>query len=145
MSCKKCKYYQGEKFGFFFCEKKGRILPWLEDGCKDCKAKAKYNNQKTDIAGIRFDSKKEAERWQELCILEKAGKIKNLERQKRFEVVPKTPGERGVFYVADFVYTEQDKVICEDVKSDITRKNPAYIIKRKLFKYIYKDYTFREV
>lgn len=107
--------------------------------------KMKYGNQKTVVGNRLFDSKKEASRFQELCILEKAGEIKNLECQKRFEIVPKTKGERAVFYVADFVYMEREQKICEDVKSPITRKNPTYIIKRKLFKYLYKDYEFREV
>ena len=52
-----------------------------------------------------------------------------------------------MYYVADFIYQEvaSGKLICEDVKSDATRKDKAYIIKRKLFKYLYKNYEFREV
>lgn len=109
------------------------------------KKRLKYGNEKTYINGIKFDSKKESERFFELAMLEKAGKIKNLERQKRFEIVPKSPGERAVFYVADFTYEIEGQKICEDVKSAITRKNSTYIIKRKLFKNIYKDYLFQEV
>lgn len=106
----------------------------------------KYHNKPVYLGNIRFDSIKEKNRYFELAMLEKSGIIKNLERQKRFEVVPKNEGERAVFYVADFCYTEQSgKLIAEDVKSPITRKNPTYIIKRKLFKYLYKDYEFREV
>ncbi len=105
----------------------------------------KYHNVNTYVGKIKFDSKKEANRYLELCMLEKSGIIKNLERQKRFEIVPKTDGERAVHYVADFVYEENGKLICEDVKSDATRCDKTYIIKRKLFKYLYKDYEFREV
>ncbi|MBO7695665.1 MAG: DUF1064 domain-containing protein [Methanobrevibacter sp.] len=105
----------------------------------------KYHNVKTYVGKIKFDSKKEANRYLELCMLEKSGMIKNLERQKRFEIVPKTDGERAVYYVADFVYEENGKLICEDVKSDATRRDKTYIIKRKLFKYLYKNYEFREV
>ena len=105
----------------------------------------KYHNVKTYVGKIKFDSEKEANRYLELCMLEKSGIIKNLERQKRFEIVPKTDGERAVHYVADFVYEEKGKLICEDVKSDATRKDKTYIIKRKLFKYLYKHYEFREV
>jgi hypothetical protein len=105
----------------------------------------KYHNVKTYVGKIKFDSKKEANRYLELCMLEKSGIIKNLERQKRFEIVPKTDGERAVHYVADFVYEENGKLICEDVKSDATRRDKTYIIKRKLFKYLYKNYEFREV
>lgn len=108
--------------------------------------RSKYGNQKTVINGIVFDSKKESERYLELAMLQKAGVIKNLERQKRFEIVPKTKDERAVFYQADFVYQEVEsgKLICEDVKSDATRKDKVYIIKRKLFKYLYPEYEFRE-
>ena len=105
----------------------------------------KYHNVKTYVGKIKFDSKKEANRYLELCMLEKSGIIKNLERQKRFEIVPKTDGERAVHYLADFVYEENGKLICEDVKSDATRRDKTYIIKRKLFKYLYKNYEFREV
>ena len=106
--------------------------------------KTKYGNKKTIINGIFFDSKKESERFLELAMLQKAGVIKNLERQKRFEIVPKTKDERAVYYVADFVYEQDDKLICEDVKSPATRKDKTYIIKRKLFKYNYPEYEFRE-
>ncbi|MBO4640846.1 MAG: DUF1064 domain-containing protein [Treponema sp.] len=107
----------------------------------------KYHNVKTYVDKIKFDSKKEANRYLELCMLEKSGIIKNLERQKRFEIVPKTDGERAVFYISDFVYWEvkSGKLVCEDVKSDATRRDKTYIIKRKLFKYLYKNYEFREV
>ena len=109
--------------------------------------RSKYGNKKTVLGNVVYDSQKEANRAFELGLLLKAGEIKNLERQKRFEIVPKTETERAVFYVADFVYEEikTNKLICEDVKSDATRKDKAYIIKRKLFKYLYKNYEFREV
>ena len=108
--------------------------------------RSKYGNKKTIINGVRYDSQKEANRAFELAMLQKAGVIKNLERQKRFEIVPKTKDERAVFYQADFVYQEVEsgKLICEDVKSPATRKDKTYIIKRKLFKYNYPEYEFRE-
>ena len=109
------------------------------------KNRSKYGNNKTVIGNITFDSKKESERYLELQMLVKAGVIKDLKRQVRFEVVPKTETERAVFYLADFVYEENGKMVCEDVKSDATKRDKAYIIKRKLFKYLYKDYEFREV
>ena len=109
--------------------------------------RSKYGNKKTVVGKVVFDSQKEANRACELAMLEKSGIIKNLKRQVRFEVVPKTDGERAVFYVADFTYQDvaSGKLICEDVKSSITKKNQTYIIKRKLFKYLYKNYEFREV
>ena len=140
----RCKHYQGETFGIHFCNVKGRIVPEMCSFCSDYSVRAKYNNIKTKVDGIVFDSKKESAKYQELKMLEKSGKIKNLERQKRFEIVPKTPGERAVFFVADFTYETEGKKICMDVKSSITRKNPTYIIKRKLFKSIYRDWEFVE-
>ena len=139
-----CAFYQGETFGCHFCEKHGRILPDFCGHCSDRKTKAKYNNQKTIVDNITFDSRKESIRWQELKLLEESGNIKNLERQKRFQIVPKTKGERAVYYVADFVYEQDGKLICEDTKSVITKSNSTYIIKRKLFKYNYPEYEFRE-
>jgi hypothetical protein len=75
---------------------------------------------------------KEANRWCELKMLEKAGLIKDLQRQVKFELIPKQDGERAVHYVADFVYVEDGKMIVEDVKSAATKKNKEYVIKRKL-------------
>jgi hypothetical protein len=75
---------------------------------------------------------KEANRWCELKMLEKAGLIQDLQRQVKFELIPKQDGERAVHYVADFVYVEGGKKIVEDVKSAATKKNKEYVIKRKL-------------
>lgn len=52
--------------------------------------------------------------------------------------------ERSIKYLADFVYTKDGVKYVEDVKSAITRKEPTYVIKRKLFKYKYPEYTFVE-
>ena len=115
------------------------------------KPTSKYRNVEIVINGIKFDSKKEATRYQELLVLQKAGMITNLKLQDRFEIVPKQPGERKVVYVADFTYfTQSGKLIVEDVKSAITRKNTACIIKRKLMKLLLKNNfgdnaEFREV
>lgn len=107
--------------------------------------KTKYRNTKINYNGIIFDSKKECNRYQELLLLQKSGEISNLQRQIPFEIVPKTKGEKAAFYVADFVYEERNgQKIIEDVKSPITRKIPLYILKRKLIKYLYKDYLFLE-
>lgn len=104
----------------------------------------KYHNKKTVINGITFDSKKECNRFLELSILQKAGEISGLERQKKFEVVPKTKEERASYYVADFVYIKNGRAVIEDVKSAITKRNPVYILKRKLVKYLYPEYEFIE-
>lgn len=105
----------------------------------------KYHNKKTEINGVVFDSKKEAARFEELCMLQRSGVIEDLQRQVRFEIVPKNGNERAAFYVADFVYKQADgKMVIEDVKSPMTRSLPVYILKRKLVKNIYKNYQFVE-
>ena len=91
---------------------------------------AKYGNTKVNVDGMPFDSKREAARWQELRLMERAGEISDLHRQVRYELVPKMPGERPVDYIADFVYRDKDSnEVVEDVKGVRTQ---AYVIKRKL-------------
>ena len=91
----------------------------------------KYHNRKVEIDGIKFDSTKEGERYLELKLLLKAGKIRDLQMQVEFELIPKQAGERACKYKADFVYHMADtgKMVVEDVKGKRTRE---YIIKRKL-------------
>ena len=96
--------------------------------------KSKYHSKKVTVDGETFDSKREYLRWRELQLLEKAGKIKNLQRQQRIELIPsqRIDGkvvERPCFYVADFIYEEDGKKIVEDSKGFRTTE---YIIKRKL-------------
>lgn len=89
----------------------------------------KYNNRKTYVDGIAFDSRKEAKRYQELKLLERGGVISDLDYQVKFELIPKQEGERPCYYVADFVYTENGKKVVEDVKG---KRTQVYILKRKL-------------
>lgn len=91
----------------------------------------KYHNRKTEIDGIVFDSKREAQRYAELQLLQRAGEIRDLSMQVEFELIPKQDGERACKYKADFVYHMADtgKMVVEDVKGKRTRE---YIIKRKL-------------
>ena len=101
--------------------------------------KNKYGAKKITIDGITFDSRREASRYRELKLLERAGVIKGLELQKEFELVPtqKRNGkviERPVKYKADFWYIENGKPVVEDTKGFKTKE---YIIKRKLMLYVY--------
>lgn len=105
----------------------------------------KYNAKKVTIDGIKFDSTKEANRYRELKLLEKAGQIQNLELQKKFELIPKQiingkVVERSLNYIADFVYSENGKTVVEDVKGykSISQAYAKYVIKRKLMLYFYK-------
>lgn len=103
----------------------------------------KYHNKKIVVEGKTFDSKKEAERYQALKMLENANIISNLSRQVPFELIPKQKNERAVKYIADFVYVEvtTGKIIVEDVKGF---KTDVYKLKRKLFKWRYPEYEFLE-
>lgn len=110
----------------------------------------KYGEKKVRVDGIVFASKREARRYCELKLLQRAGKIKDLELQKTFELLPvqrehDTIGKRGgvkkgkvieqsVKYVADFVYTENGQTVVEDTKGFRTKD---YIIKRKMLLYFY--------
>lgn len=114
------------------------------------KKENKYKNTKVIYNGIKFDSKKECNRYIELSRLASTGCISDLRLQVPFvlqETFKDNTGrtERSIKYLADFVYSKAGQVYVEDVKSPITRKEPTYIIKRKLFKYKYPEYTFIEV
>lgn len=104
--------------------------------------RSKYRSKKTTYYGIEFDSKKEANRYAELLMLERAGVISDLKRQVRYELIPTQYDgaqcvERACNYVADFVYTQEGKTIVEDCKGVRT---DVYIIKRKL---MYEKYGIR--
>lgn len=101
----------------------------------------KYHNRKTIVNGHTFDSKKEANRYSELLLLERAGAIHDLRTQVKYVLIPsqrsKETGkviERECSYKADFVYTEGGETIVEDVKGFRTKE---YIIKRKLMLHVY--------
>ncbi len=103
-----------------------RALPRAEHGKPN-----RYRNVPTVVDGIRFDSRKEAARWGELKLLERAGEISRLERQVAIPII--VSGVRVCDYIADAVYHDHDgKLVVEDVKSPITRKDAVYRLKRKL-------------
>ena len=95
----------------------------------------KYRNRKTVVGGVTFDSAKEARRWSELCLLEKAGDIQNLQRQVRFPFT--INGKLICTLVADFTYDRDGVKVVEDTKSPATRKLPVFRIKSKLLKSLY--------
>lgn len=92
--------------------------------------KNKYGARKlTAPDGQVFDSVKEYHRWGCLRLLERAGEIKDLKRQVKFELIPKQEGERACNYIADFTYMENGKLVVEDCKGF---KTDVYKIKKKL-------------
>lgn len=124
---------------------------------------SKYNNYITKTSdGIEHASIREGNRWCELQLLLRAGKIKDLQRQVEYELIPAQYesypryGKRGqrlkdgirlierrCCYVADFVYTDcltGEKVV-EDAKGYRDPSSAGYakfVIKRKLMLYIHK-------
>jgi hypothetical protein len=98
--------------------------------------KNKYNNIKTVINGITFDSKKEAAYYGILKLKQKAGLIDRFEMQVRYDLV--VHNIKIGFYKADFVTYKHGKVFeVIDVKSEMTKKLPVYRLKKKLMKAIY--------
>jgi hypothetical protein len=94
----------------------------------------KYRNKKTVYNGIQFDSRKEADRYQELTLLERAKVICHLERQPRYNLI--VNGHKIGFYKADFRYevSATGEVVVEDVKGVRTS---VYMLKKKLVKALY--------
>lgn len=108
--------------------------------------KNKYYNRKVKINGIQFDSVKEAKRYTELQLLQRAGVISDLQRQVSFELIPAQyiDGklvERKATYIADFVYLEGGEKIVEDVKGGV--KTDVYKLKKKLM--LQKGIRIKEV
>mgnify|MGYP002512892779 CR=1 FL=1 len=114
----------------------------------------KYGNRKVVVDGIEFDSLKEAQRYWELKLLQRAGHISDLQLQKEFELIPaqyetferygktgkrlqdgKRCIEKSCTYKADFAYMKDGQLIVEDTKG---YRDPAsagyakFVIKRKL-------------
>ena len=107
----------------------------------------KYHNKKTVADGIKFDSKLEAERYAQLKMMERAGVIRDLELQPKYELIPsfRKNGKtwRRTLYKADFRYilAEDDSYIIEDVKGSTSVITGVFRLKQKLFEYKYPDYT----
>lgn len=107
---------------------------------------SKYRAKKTEVDGIKFDSKKEAKRYIVLKELEKKGNIEKLVLQPRFLLQEgfRKNGKayRKIEYVADFMYEQDGKLIIEDVKGI---KTDVYKLKQKLFEKKYQDLTIKEI
>lgn len=114
----------------------------------------KYHNKPFTNKYGKWDSKKEFHYY--LLLLDRLRKheISDLHRQVKYVLIPsqyeietiqlkaKTKEkqvcvEKECAYYADFTYMEQGKLVVADVKSEITRKNSEYIIKKKLMRYVH--------
>ena len=90
---------------------------------------SKYRAVRTTVDGITFASKAEARRYQELRMLERAGKIAHLRLQPRYDL--HVNGQKIGTYVGDFEYHACDEIVTEDVKGMLT---PMYRWKKKHLK-----------
>jgi hypothetical protein len=121
---------------------------------------SKYRNTKTETAGIKFDSKKEAARYQELLLQLQAGEISDLKLQETFVLqraftTPTGQRVQAITYTPDFTYTKYhfclggEKIdavikIVEDVKASAKFQDPVYRNKKKMFLSVYPNYEFIE-
>lgn len=114
----------------------------------------KYNNKTVVWNGLKFDSKKEMERYLFLLKEQEQGTIQNLQRQVKFELIPavketyiehlKTKDKEktrtlqlAITYTCDFAYYKGDEYIIEDVKASpkIASLDKVFLIKEKLFRW----------
>jgi hypothetical protein len=131
-----------------------RLAPWAqaqiaqkaaaqmrEKAERDEEKKRKYHNTPTERAAdggktIRFDSRKEAARYDELMLLLRSGQIHELKLQPQFTLqeaytTPEGARVRAIRYQADFAYNTGNGLVVEDVKSKAT-KTRVYAMKKKL-------------
>lgn len=98
--------------------------------------KNKYNAQPDTRNGIRFDSRKEARRYDELMLMLRAGQISDLKLQPQFTLheaytTPEGKRVQAIRYQGDFSYVKDGRLVVEDVKS-LATKTRVYGIKKKL-------------
>ena len=101
----------------------------------------KYHNKKVIVDDIKFDSKKEANRYIELKQLEQEGMISNLERQVKIEIQPRFSYNgkiiRPIYYIADFAY--------KDAKTGMTIYEDTKGFKTDIYKLKYKLLLFKGI
>jgi hypothetical protein len=103
--------------------------------------KNKYNNKKTKVDDITFDSKMEADYYCYLKIEQEHGRVETIELQPAYEIIPRFIRKgltiRKTVYKADFLVTYSDGTrAIIDVKGV---KTPVFKLKQKLFLYHYPE------
>lgn len=78
---------------------------------------SKYGAKRTTIGARTFDSKGEAYRASQLAILERAGKLSDLQHQVTFRLT-----DAAIGYRADFTYQENGRLVAEDFKGVETER-----------------------
>jgi hypothetical protein len=124
----------------------------------------RYNHTKVEADGLKFDSKKEYERYLFLKKEVESGSISCLRTQVTYELIPAVIEEyvvhlktkdkiktrtlqRPITWTADFVYMKNGEEVVEDVKASKALLSDRFVIKEKLFfwkfhkriKLVYKD------
>ena len=109
----------------------------------------KYNNTKVEYDGIKFDSKKEMQRYIVLKTAEDSGVISNLELQVKYELIPAVREEYiehlktkdkvktrtlqlPITYTCDFQYLKNGVLIVEDVKASPKMLPKEFVLKEKM-------------
>jgi len=110
----------------------------------------KYRNKPQEEDGIKFASKAETRRYQELKLLIRAGEITDLETHPSFVLQEAWTDKHGnahspIIYKADFMYKDKEKygrTIVEDVKGGKGTQTPVFKLKIKLLLFKYQDIEF---
>jgi hypothetical protein len=121
----------------------------------------KYNNTKVEFDGIKFDSKKEMQRYLALKDAQEKGLISDLKLQVRFELIPAVKEEYmehlktkdriktrtlqlPITYTCDFLYIKDGETIVEDVKASPKMLPKEYTLKKKMM-FALKGIKIKEV
>lgn len=115
----------------------------------------RYNHTKVEVNGLKFDSKKEYQRYLVLKEAEDRGAISDLRTQVKFELIPAVVEEYiehlktkdkvktrtlqlAITWTADFVYLKDGEEVVEDVKPSKALLSDRFVIKEKLFFWKYR-------
>lgn len=115
----------------------------------------RYNHTTVEADGLKFDSKKEYQRYVFLKDAEDNGLITDLRTQVKFELIPAVTEEYvehlktkdkiktrtlqlAITWTADFVYLKNGEEVIEDVKPSKFLLSDRFVIKEKLFFWKYR-------
>ena len=116
----------------------------------------KFGARKLRNAWGEFDSKAEWMRYVELLDMQRKGIVSQLQRQVRYEIIPAITYEKTIVlktktkvvervdekpahYTCDFQYVQDGVLVIEDAKSDATRREKDYVLRRKLIKHLIRE------
>lgn len=110
----------------------------------------KYHSKDTVSGGVKFRSKAEAKRYEELMLVLALGQISKLKLQPTYNLqnaytTPQGTRIRAITYTPDFEYVEGGRTVCEDVKGGEATKTKEYKRNVKMFRERYPEIEFREV